>query len=77
MKVTKEMCKNVFLSQLKTVNNKIRQLCSANIIRYRRIFCQSKSEQHAQKNGKNEFWQKIIGIRFGVKGKIHYLCIRI
>ena len=49
------MCKNVFLSQLKTVNNKIRQLCSANIIRYRRIFCQSKSERHAQKNGKNEF----------------------
>ena len=68
------MCKNVFLSQLKTVNNKIRQLCSA---KYRRIFCQSKSERHAQKNGKNEFLQKIIGIRFGVKGKIHYLCIRI
>ncbi len=55
MKATKEMSKNVFLSQLKTVNNKIRQLCSANIIRYRRIFCQSKSERHAQKNGKNEF----------------------
>ena len=61
------MCKNVFLSQLKTVNNKIRQLCSDNIIRYLRIFC----------HGKNEFLQKIIGIRFGVKGKIHYLCIRI
>ena len=44
---------------------------------YRRIFCQSKSERNAQKNGKNEFLQKIIGIRFGVKGKIHYLCIRI
>lgn len=26
MKATKEMCKNVFLSQLKTVNNKIRFL---------------------------------------------------